>query len=191
MTIRILGGKFKGKAIETPKVDTTKPVTSILRKSLFDSCQFFIENTTILDLFAGSGSIGLEALSRGASTAYFIDLNKEAIDCIEKNLEHFKLDGSNQAVVLHQDAFSIFPNPHFKLFDIAFIHPPYPIGEAGYQKLIHYLEANTAQFTKTAHFYLETPIHLMSYCETLLLKTFAIMKTRKFSKTGLIHFSIP
>lgn len=187
MTLRILGGKFKGKALDTPNVLTTKPITSILRKSLFDSCQFFIENAKVLDLFAGSGSIGMEALSRGASIVYFIDLEKVAIDCIEKNLE--KLNARSQGVILHQDAFSLFPNKHLPLFDIAFIHPPYPIGEAGYEKLIHYLEANANQFTETAHFYLETPVNLLNYCETLLLKSFSIMKIKKFSKTGLIHFA--
>ena len=77
--MKILGGTFKGRIIKTPKGKTTRPTLSSLRESVFNISQNRIENAQFLDLFAGSGAMGLEAISRGADRAVFIDKDKHAI----------------------------------------------------------------------------------------------------------------
>jgi len=155
--LRILGGSLKGHPIKTPKTLATRPVTSLLRKSMFDTCQFFIENARVLDAFAGSGAIGLEALSRGASFAYFIDTNPIAIRCIKENLESLKL--SAQARLLKQDAFQFLETYEGDPFDILFLDPPYPIGLPGYTRLIEILSSSKAVIP-SSHIFLEAPSKL-------------------------------
>ena len=86
MTLRIIGGKFKGRLIKTPKGEKTRPTSAILRKAVFDICQNQITDARFLDLFAGSGAMGLEALSRGASHATFVERDKHSVSCLKENL---------------------------------------------------------------------------------------------------------
>jgi 16S rRNA (guanine966-N2)-methyltransferase len=188
MGIRILGGLYKGKEILTPEGDQTRPITSILRKSIFDSCQFFIEDAIILDLFAGSGSIGIEALSRGAKYVYFVDKSPFAVRCIQENIKRLNIEPKTS--LFQMDAFHFFSLQGISPIDIVFLHPPYPIGETGFKELIQYLENHLSAMRPSAHFYLETPIHLLNYSEALLSKTFQIIKKRSASATGLLHFCI-
>jgi 16S rRNA (guanine966-N2)-methyltransferase len=188
MGIRILGGTYKGREIQTPKGDQTRPITAMLRKSLFDSCQFFIEGATVLDLFAGSGSIGIEAISRGAERVYFVDKSPLAIRCIRENIEFLKIE--QKTSVFQMDAFQFFSLQGISPIDILFLHPPYPIGEAGFKELIHYVENNLHAMRPSAHFYLETPLNLLDYSEALLSKHFDLIKKRSASATGLLHFCI-
>jgi 16S rRNA (guanine966-N2)-methyltransferase len=116
----ILAGTKKGMRLKVPQ-EGTRPTTNKIKKSRFDSVQYLIEGAEVLDLFAGSGSLGLEALSRGARTATFVEKNASAIDCIKKNVE---ILGFNPQV-------TIIPSPveralnHLKEYDLIFIDPPY------------------------------------------------------------------
>jgi 16S rRNA (guanine(966)-N(2))-methyltransferase RsmD len=84
-TTTITAGSHKGKKIEIPDIFTTRSSKGILKESLFNTLQFDIYDKNFVEVFAGSGSIGLEALSRGASESYFIEYNKTAFYCLEKN----------------------------------------------------------------------------------------------------------
>jgi 16S rRNA (guanine(966)-N(2))-methyltransferase RsmD len=84
-TTTITAGKYKGKKIEIPDIFTTRSSKSILRESLFNTLQFEIIDKNFVEVFAGSGSVGLEALSRGAGDAYFIEYNKTAYRFLENN----------------------------------------------------------------------------------------------------------
>ena len=84
-TTTINAGKYKGKKIEIPAIDTTRSSKSILKESLFNTLQFEIIDKNFVEVFGGSGSVGLEALSRGACEAYFIEYNKTAFHILEKN----------------------------------------------------------------------------------------------------------
>jgi len=85
---KIIGGAFKGKFIEIPNIPTTRSSKSILKESLFNTLQFEIIDKNFVEVFSGSGSIGLEALSRGASQCYFIEYNKIAYRVLQENIKH-------------------------------------------------------------------------------------------------------
>ncbi len=86
-TTKIIGGEFKGRVIEIPNISTTRSSKSILRESLFNTLQFEIIDKNFVEVFSGSGSIGLEALSRGASMCYFIEYNKVAYRVLQENIQ--------------------------------------------------------------------------------------------------------
>ncbi len=92
-TTTINAGKFKGHKIEIPDISTTRSSKAILRESLFNTLQFDIMDKNFVEVFAGSGSVGLEALSRGAGECYFIEYNKAAFHVLESNVK--KLDSSH------------------------------------------------------------------------------------------------
>jgi len=91
-TTKIIGGEFKGKQIEIPNIFTTRSSKGILKESLFNTLQFEIMDKNFVEVFSGSGSIGLEALSRGASHCYFIEYNKVAYKVLQENIK--RLDPS-------------------------------------------------------------------------------------------------
>ena len=86
-TTKIIGGDFKGKVIEIPNIFTTRSSKGILKESLFNTLQFDIMDKNFVEVFSGSGSIGLEALSRGASQCYFIEYNKVAYKVLQENIK--------------------------------------------------------------------------------------------------------
>ena len=91
-TTKIIGGEFKGRVIEIPNITTTRSSKGILKESLFNTLQFDIMDKNFVEVFSGSGSIGLEALSRGASQCYFIEYNKIAYKVLQENIK--RLDPS-------------------------------------------------------------------------------------------------
>jgi len=86
-TTTIIAGEYKGKRIEIPDISTTRSSKSILRESFFNTIQFEIIDRNFVEVFAGSGSVGLEALSRGAAQCYFMEYNKVAFHSLEKNIK--------------------------------------------------------------------------------------------------------
>jgi len=86
-TTKIIAGEFKGKVIEIPNIFTTRSSKGILKESLFNTLQFEIVDKNFVEVFSGSGSIGLEALSRGASYCYFIEYNKVAYKVLQENIK--------------------------------------------------------------------------------------------------------
>lgn len=127
MSLRIIAGKFKGRFLKTPKSTTTRPTQGALREAVFNICQMNIVEAQVLDLFAGSGAIGFEALSRGASHVTMIERDKQAISCIKKNCED--LEVTAQVTLLSLDAESAL-RKLTKPFDIIYVDPPYdlPLG---------------------------------------------------------------
>jgi len=108
-TTAIIGGKYRGRKIEIPAIDTTRSSKSILKESLFNTLQFELIDKNFVEVFAGSGSIGLEALSRGAGQCYFIEYNRQAYRILEENIK--KLDPSRCHLFLG-DSFETFSRVH-------------------------------------------------------------------------------
>jgi len=102
---KIIGGEFKGKFIEIPNIQTTRSSKSILKESLFNTLQFDIIDKNFVEVFSGSGSIGLEALSRGASKCYFIEYNKIAYRVLQDNI---KLLNPSKCHHIYGDSFEKF-----------------------------------------------------------------------------------
>ncbi len=187
MNLKILGGELKGRNIKTPGTPATRPITSLLRKSIFDTCHFYIGDARILDLFAGSGAIGIEALSRGAKIAYFLDNDYTAVQCIKENIETLKL--KNQAVLLDKDAFLFLEEYDKEPFDILFIDPPYPIGLEGYQKLLNLLLITKAVSSESIIF-LEGPKTLAKSLSALIPTLFTLRKEKQSGTTILYQLLI-
>jgi 16S rRNA (guanine(966)-N(2))-methyltransferase RsmD len=103
----IIGGAYKGKKILIPDLPTTRSSKSILRESLFNTLQFDIIDKNFVEVFAGSGSVGLEALSRGAGHGYFIERNKTVHALLKANIQ--QLDGTLSTTAILGDSFEEFP----------------------------------------------------------------------------------
>ena len=121
MPLRVISGSAGGLHLKTPKRHEMRPTQDRIRQVIFSSLAEFIPGARVLDLFAGTGSLGIEALSRGAASATFVEQNKEAVQCIRDNLTHCHLTGS----VRQDDALSFLDKPPSEEFDLIFADPPY------------------------------------------------------------------
>lgn len=123
--MRIIAGLYKGRKIKAPKGFFTRPTQDRIKESLFNILFNEIYGKKVLDLFAGSGNLGIESLSRGAKSSIFVDEDKTAVEIIKNNLEHLKIDKNAQ--VLKLDVISAIKNFHKnnEKFDIIFLDPPY------------------------------------------------------------------
>lgn len=124
--MRIISGTVRGKHLSSLESYETRPTTDRVKEAVFSIIQFQIEGRKFLDLYAGSGAMGIEALSRGAKEAVFVDTNKKAIQIIKDNLENTGL--TKNAKVLNLDA-DIFLSCEAGQFDLAYLDPPYYSGE--------------------------------------------------------------
>ncbi|RME57594.1 MAG: 16S rRNA (guanine(966)-N(2))-methyltransferase RsmD, partial [Candidatus Dadabacteria bacterium] len=119
--MRVIGGKAKGRKLLSPRSKDIRPILDRIKTVLFDILRSEIEGKDVLDLFAGTGAIGIEALSQGAAFCTFIDSSSEAIGIVKENLKATGLTA--QAKVLRKDAFYFLRHTD-KQFDIIFIAPP-------------------------------------------------------------------
>ena len=120
--MRVISGKYKGKTILGFDIEGTRPTQDRVKESLFGIIQNDIIDATCLDLFAGSGNLGIEALSNGASMCYFVDNNSKCIEIIKKNLNN--IENSNVINLDYMKALDYFKNNNIA-FDIVFLDPPY------------------------------------------------------------------
>lgn len=123
--MRVITGLAKGRKLEQLEGNDVRPTTERVKEAVFSIIQFNIEGRRFLDLFAGSGQMGIEALSRGAARAVFIDSAKESVDIVKRNLATTKLEES--ARVFRADSISYLGSCR-ETFDLAFLDPPYGTG---------------------------------------------------------------
>ncbi len=130
MSMRIISGSARGTHIEAPEGLDTRPVTDKIRQSLFNIWQFEIPESRFLDLFSGSGSMGLEALSRGASEVIMVEKSPKAAAVIRRNLKKCHFENRN-ALVLQKDVFDVIDDlsRQKKTFDLIYLDPPYTVDE--------------------------------------------------------------
>ena len=123
--MRIVAGLAKGRKIESPKGMDVRPTTDRVREALFSSIAFRIAGSQVLDLFAGTGALGLEALSRGAAAAVFADRSRRSIAMIRRNIAACRL--ASRATVIERDAASVLTmlRGQNRQFDLVFLDPPY------------------------------------------------------------------
>ncbi len=122
--MRIITGKARGIKLETLAGGNTRPTSERAKEAVFSMLQFDIEGREVLDLFAGSGQMGLEAVSRGAKSATFVDKSKDAAAVINKNIEKTKLGDSCRLLCADVNDYIRSARDRRK-FDIVFIDPPY------------------------------------------------------------------
>lgn len=136
--VTIAGGEHRSRVLETPSgPDVTRPMTGRVKESIFNILRGWFEDAVVLDLFAGVGTMGLEALSRGARLAVFVERDRPVHDCLRRNVAALGVEG--RARTLQSDALSpavlaALPEP----VDLAFVDPPYPLAEqaSGRRKIL-------------------------------------------------------
>ena len=123
--MKVISGTLKGRNIEGYNILGTRPTMDRVKESLFATIQNNLKDSVVLDLFAGSGQLGIEAISNGAKLCYFIDNNKEVIKVLNKNISNLNIK-SNSKVILSdwKKSLNEFANQNFK-FDLIFVDPPY------------------------------------------------------------------
>lgn len=125
--MRVIAGKARSLRLKTVEGLETRPTTDRIKETLFNMLQYRLADCRFLDLFSGSGAIGIEALSRGASCCVFVEQNRKAVDCIRENLKFTRLE--SQARIMTADAVSAVRQLNGEEpFDCIFMDPPYDKG---------------------------------------------------------------
>lgn len=178
--MRVITGTSKGRKLETLKGNLVRPTAERVKEAVFSIIQFEILGKRFLDLFSGSGQIGIEALSRGAKEAVFIDKNREAIDIIKKNIK--KAEVTDRAVVHETDSIKFLLESK-KKFDIIYVDPPFMI-----EDMDHIIELVTHITNKEGYIICETPIDKELNSN---INDFSISKQYKYGKIKISVFRKP
>ena len=120
--MRVIAGSARGRKLFAVPGDTTRPITDRAKEALFSILGDFVLDARVLDLFAGTGAVGIEALSRGAAWCDFIDLAPAAVRTMRENVEITRLDGRSK--ILRRDAFRVLASPPKAPYDLIYVAPP-------------------------------------------------------------------
>jgi len=187
---KIIAGKFKGKFIDIPNTPITRSSKNILKESLFNTIQFDIIGKNFVEVFAGSGSIGLEALSRGANRCYFIEQSRDVFSILEKNID--KLD-SSRCTAIYGDSFIKF-NELLKILNrdntktYFYFDPPFSIRDgmdSVYYRVIKLIEGINPDITEMV--IIE---HMTKEQMPDSIREFKKVKSKKFGKSSLSYYEV-
>ncbi len=120
--MRVIAGKAKGRKLQMVPGEGTRPITDRAKEALFSILSDWVIDMRVLDLFGGTGAVGIECLSRGAAHVHFIERNPKAIETITANLHNCRFE--LQAIVQRSDSFAFLPKYHGEPFDLIFVAPP-------------------------------------------------------------------
>lgn len=188
-TTKIIAGEYKGKVLSLPSLDVTRSSKAVLKESVFNVLQFDIIDKIFIESFAGSGSIGLEAISRGAKRAYFIELDKKSYSILVKNCKSINIE---KCQTIQGNAFVQTPLileflKNSKEEVILYVDPPFDYRDGMediYDKSFRMIEnienSNIFKIIIEHESKLEVP---------KILGKFSLEKTRKFGKSSLSYFS--
>jgi len=182
----ISGGKYKGKKISLPSLESTRSTKAILKGSLFDTLQYDIVDEVFVEVFGGSGSMGLEALSRGAKQAYFIEKDKAAFTTLKSNC---KVIDEEHTKPFQGDSFVIFPDLLSLLTCKAYFYfdPPFSIRDGMediYQKVMDLIGSIPKE---KAHLIMIE--HMSNLTLPDMIGVYALQKTKKFGNSALSYYS--
>ena len=139
MALRILGGEHRSRLLKAPEGRDTRPTRSMVREAVFNMLQGACPGSRVLDVFAGSGAMGLEALSRGASYAVFCDVGRQAVEAVRSNLSSLKLADKARVLQAGWEQAFISLGREGQAFDLIFLDPPYKMeAEPLLQMLLHH-----------------------------------------------------
>ncbi|AYJ80278.1 16S rRNA (guanine(966)-N(2))-methyltransferase RsmD [Aliarcobacter cryaerophilus ATCC 43158] len=188
-TTKIIAGAYKGKVLNLPSLDVTRSSKAVLKESVFNVLQFDIIDKIFIESFAGSGSIGLEAISRGAKRAYFIELDKKSYSILLKNCKSINIE---KCQTIQGNAFVQTPLildflKNSKEEIVLYVDPPFDFREGMediYDKSFRMIEnienSNIFKIIIEHESKLEVP---------KILGKYSLEKTRKFGKSSLSYFS--
>ena len=120
--MRVIAGSARGHKLQSVPGDSTRPITDRAKEALFSILGDWINDIRVLDLFGGTGGVGIEALSRGAAHAHFLDRNRKAVQTIQANLQHCHL--AERATVAQADSFAFLESYRGAAFDLIYVAPP-------------------------------------------------------------------
>lgn len=179
--LRVIAGKARGQRLRSVPGDSTRPITDRTKESLFNILGADIQDSSVLDLFAGTGSVGVEALSRGAKFVRFIDNNQLAVQTVKANLNQTGL--SQFAEVLRMDAFKYLENKPDRFFDYIYIAPPQY--KEIWKRALLTLDIHHEWLTEDA--WVIVQIHPVEY-EDIYLQHFTQIDQRKYGSTLLLFY---
>ncbi|MGA1931147.1 16S rRNA (guanine(966)-N(2))-methyltransferase RsmD [Arcobacter sp. YIC-464] len=188
-TTKIIAGKYKGKALELPSLEVTRSSKARLKESLFNVLQFDIIDKIFVESFAGSGSIGLEALSREAKRAYFVEMNKNSYNILVRNCKSLDM---NSCQTMQGDTFVQTPTILNSLKNsedeiILYVDPPFDYRDGMediYKKSFKMIEE-----IENDNIYIVIIEHVSTLEIPEVLGKFALNKTKKFGKSSLSYYS--
>jgi 16S rRNA (guanine966-N2)-methyltransferase len=183
MSLRVISGIAKGRKLKSVPGDTTRPITDRVKEALFNIIAGDVVDSTWWDLFAGTGAVGIEALSRGASFVRFTDLNREPIETIKLNLVNCKF--SDRAEVRRADALAMLANAADRQFQNVYIAPPQY--KEIWEQAVMTLENNPSWLTEDA--WVMVQIHPREYRD-LELNKLEKFDERKYGSTLLVFYEL-
>jgi 16S rRNA (guanine(966)-N(2))-methyltransferase RsmD len=179
--LRVISGKAKGRKLRSVPGEITRPITDRTKESLFNILGPDVEGSSWLDLFAGTGSVGIEALSRGADFVRFIDLHRLSIETIRANLKTTGLEDG--AEVLRMDAFGLLDRPPDRQFDYIYIAPPQY--KEFWKQALESLDAHPEWMNEDS--WIIVQIHPLEY-QPLELRYMVEFDQRKYGSTLLVFY---
>jgi 16S rRNA (guanine966-N2)-methyltransferase len=183
MPLRVISGTAKGRRLRAVPGDTTRPVTDMVKEALFNILGADVMESTWWDLFGGTGAIGIEALSRGASFARFTEINRTAVETIRQNLTSCGLNG--KAEVQRGDAFGLLTGEQLSQFDYIYIAPPQY--KELWSRALAIIDQHPGLLNEGGS--LIAQIHPKEFHE-LLLKNFTKYEQRKYGSTMLVFYEL-
>lgn len=179
--LRVIAGAARGQSLKAVPGDSTRPITDRVKESLFNIIGVDIQEASLLDLFAGTGAVGIEALSRGAGFVLFIDQHHLAVKTMRANLEKTKL--AAVAEILHRDAFVVLDQPIDRRFDYVYIAPPQYKGL--WLRALQKVDARPELLTEFAWVIVQIdPVEF----EPIELKNLAEFDQRRYGSTLLVFY---
>lgn len=193
MQTRIIGGIFRGRKIRCPKGRTTRPTLAQVREAVFSICQADIAEARFLDLFAGSGAMGIEAISRGAEKATFVDNHPAALRCIQENLRLLDISVPSQAEICGGEVLRVLQklSKQNLSYDLIYIDPPYGLEGRGGELAVHeVLEqlVKGALLLPTTRIFVEESAG--SGVEEVEMEGLTCKKERAFGSTKLLEYRV-
>jgi 16S rRNA (guanine(966)-N(2))-methyltransferase RsmD len=183
MTLRVISGTAKGRKLKSVPGDTTRPITDMVKEALFNIIGTDVVDSSWWDVFAGTGAVGIEAISRGASFVRFTDLNRAPIETIKFNLEHCRF--TEQAEVRRADSLAMLAQPADRKFQNVYIAPPQY--KELWERAVLALDANPSWLTEDA--WVMVQIAPREY-KDLELKNLVKFDERKYSNTLLVFYEL-
>jgi len=181
--LRVIAGKAKGHNLRSVPGDSTRPITDRTKESLFNIIGADIIDSTLLDLFAGTGSVGIEALSRGAKLVLFVDKSQRAINTVKINLHDTGLD--KNVKILKHDAFKLLEQATSQAFDYIYIAPPQY--KDLWKRSLFLLDSNPEWLSCDA--WVIAQIHPVEY-QSIELERLVEFDQRKYGSTLLLFYKM-
>jgi len=190
--IKIIGGKYRGKKLYMSEAETTRSTKNILKESVFNTLQWEVDDSNWVEMFSGVGSIGLEAISRGANKAYFLEKDPNATKVLKRNIDSLKEEDTSKCTIILGDSFEtvwdvideLQRNRQKAFF---YFDPPFAIRE-GFEDIYEKVENLIKKLPKIN---VEKIIieHQSNYDFPETLGNYKKLKTKKFGKSGVTYYA--